>query len=120
VVVRSLAAGSRRLEICTGIASRIRFSSRPDRTGICEMTFPVGFRQFAPGWAVPKVAERNEYFGDGTALKGTAPSEIENSPPPGERASIVCVCVRTWLGRLSPSILRSMRGRSDRIVRLLN
>jgi hypothetical protein len=43
VVVRSVAAGSRRLEICTGTASRIRFSSRPDRVGISEMTFQVGF-----------------------------------------------------------------------------
>jgi hypothetical protein len=44
VVVRSVAAGSTTLEISTGTASRIRFSSRPDRISICEMTFLAGFR----------------------------------------------------------------------------
>ncbi len=39
IVVRSVAAGFRRLDISTGATSRIRFSSRPDRTGICEMAF---------------------------------------------------------------------------------
>jgi hypothetical protein len=42
VVVRSVAPGSLRLEICTGTSSRIRFSIRPDRAGICEMTFQAG------------------------------------------------------------------------------
>jgi hypothetical protein len=42
VVVRSVAAGSWRLETCTGTANRIRLSIRPDRAGICEMTFQAG------------------------------------------------------------------------------
>ena len=44
VVVRSVAAGAKRLEISTWTDSRMRFSSRPDRAGICEMTFQAGFR----------------------------------------------------------------------------
>jgi hypothetical protein len=62
VVVRSVAAGPKTLEICNGTASRIRFSSRPDRVGICEMTFQIGFRQLAPGWAVPKSCRNQQEF----------------------------------------------------------
>ncbi len=43
VAVRSVAVGSWGLEISTGTVSRVRFSSRPDRVGISEMAFQVGF-----------------------------------------------------------------------------
>jgi hypothetical protein len=39
VIALSVVAGSKGLEICTGIATEIRFSRRPDRTGICQITF---------------------------------------------------------------------------------
>lgn len=81
VVVRSIAAAPKRLEISTGTASRMRFSSRPDRAGICEMTFQMGFRQLAPGWVVPRIAGTDKNFSNGASLKSIVPTEIENWPP---------------------------------------
>jgi hypothetical protein len=49
VVVCSVSAGSRRLDICTGTASRIRFSIRPDRIGIWSLTSQTAFGIDAPG-----------------------------------------------------------------------
>jgi len=120
VVVRSVAAGSKTLEICTGTASRIRFSSRPDRTGICELTFQVGFRYLAPGWAVPKVAEANKNYSNDDSLKSIVPNEIEYWAPPREPPSIVGVSARTWPGRPPPSVLQSKSSCADRIVQRLN
>jgi len=45
------------LEISTGIASRVRLSSRPDRIGISGMAFQVSFSQMTPGWAAQKTVE---------------------------------------------------------------
>ena len=53
VVVRSAASGSRMVEIWSGIVTSIRFSSLPDRKGICELTFPTGLCRPAPGGAEP-------------------------------------------------------------------
>jgi hypothetical protein len=49
-----------RLEICTGTDNRTLFSIRPDRAGICEMTFPSGIRQLARGWTTPTICENPE------------------------------------------------------------
>jgi len=51
VVDRSPADGSFALEIRTGMASRVLFSSRPDRIGIWCLTFQTAFGFVAPGWA---------------------------------------------------------------------
>jgi hypothetical protein len=50
VVVRSAAVGFCGLVISTGIASRTRFSSRPDFAAISATTFHAGFSWLAPGW----------------------------------------------------------------------
>jgi hypothetical protein len=59
VVVRSTSSALRELDISTGTASRIRFSSRPDRAGICELTFKIWFRWLASGSVAPK-SRRNQ------------------------------------------------------------
>jgi hypothetical protein len=51
VVDRSAAAGSWGLEIRTGTASGVLFSSRPDRIGIWGLTFQTAFGIVAPGWS---------------------------------------------------------------------
>jgi hypothetical protein len=54
VKVRSVADGSWGVEISTGTTIRVRFSSLPDRTGMCEMTFQTSLGFVVPGWAAQK------------------------------------------------------------------
>lgn len=62
VVVRSAVAGSKTLDICNGTASRIRFSSLPDRTGISKTTFQTGPSWFAPGWTKQTICWSQQEF----------------------------------------------------------
>jgi len=52
-MVRSAVFGSSIVEIWSGIATSIRFSSLPDRKDIGEITFPTGFFRLAPGGEEP-------------------------------------------------------------------
>jgi len=62
VIVRSTVAGSNTLDICNGIASRIRFSSLPDRTGIGEVTFQTGHSWLASGWTTQTICRSQQEF----------------------------------------------------------
>ena len=81
VVVRSARSGSSMVEIWSGIATSIRFSSLPDRKGISEITFPMGVCRPRPDGVEPIVSHHRQTYC------------VEHSLIPG-RFSSAGVCLR--------------------------